>query len=63
MDMPEKIQILMRFLNQTIEKAETMPQKGCPYFYPQIEMLLFFVTMQLKGIRISKTVADYLTYR
>lgn len=58
MQMPEKIQILMRFVSKTIEKTETVPNKGRPYMYSQASMLLFFIVMQLKGIHQFKAMAN-----
>lgn len=63
MQMPEKIQILMRFVNKTIEKTETVPKQGRPYVYSQASMLLFFIVMQLKGIHKFKAMANYIKYR
>lgn len=62
MQMPEKIQILMRFVSKTIEKTETVPKKGRPYVYSQASMLLFFIVMQLKGIHQFKAMANYVKY-
>lgn len=63
MEMPEKIQILMRFFSKTIEKIETVPKKGRPYQYSQLGMLLFFMVMHLKKIYKFKAMAKYITYR
>lgn len=61
--MPEKLQILLRFIAQSEAKVETMPKRGRPYVYPQLNMLLFFVVMQLKGIHRFKAMAKHIKYR
>ncbi len=63
MEMPEKIQILLRFLNSSIEKVETVPKKGRPYVYSQLGMLLFFIVMHLKKIYKFKAMAKYIKYQ
>lgn len=63
MEMPQKIQILMRFFTKTIEKTETVPKKGRPYVYAQLNMLLFFVVMHLKRIYKFKAMANYVQHQ
>lgn len=63
MEMPQKIQILMRFFAKTIEKTETVPKQGRPYVYSQLGMLLFFIVMHLKRIYKFKAMAKYVQYR
>lgn len=61
--MPEKLQLLLRFIAKSEAKVETKPKRGRPYVYPQLNMLLFFIIMQLKGIHKFKAMAKYIKYR
>lgn len=57
--MSESIQPLFRFL-QTIEaQTQSKPTRGRPLRYSHTAMLLFFITMALKGIHAFKTMTDY----
>jgi hypothetical protein len=61
--MPEKLQILLRFIAQSEAKVEGKPKRGRPYLYPQLMLLLFFIIMQLKGIHHFKSMEKYIKYR
>ena len=40
--LPEKLQFLVRFIAQIEAKMDFRPQRGRPYAYSQLGMLLFF---------------------
>lgn len=61
--LPEKLQLLMRFIAQIEAKMDFKPKRGRPYRYSQLGMLLFFVIMQLKRIHRFKAMAKYIKYR
>ncbi len=62
MILPEKIQLLVRFISKLEAKVESPPKRGRPYVYAQLNMLVFFIVMQLKGIHQFKTMSKYLRY-
>lgn len=62
MKLPQKIQLLFRFISKSEEKVETMPKRGRPYVYAQLNMLFFFIVMLLKRIHSFKSMAKYIKY-
>ena len=60
--MCEKIQLLLKFMQTTIEKVETVPKKGRPYVYSSLSFLFFFIVMFIKRIHGFKSMAKHVKY-
>ena len=60
--MEEKIQLLLSFMQTTIEKVETVPKKGRPYVYSSLGLLFFFIVVFVKRIHTFKGMAKYAKY-
>ena len=60
MQMPDNLAVLLSFFTKTIETTETLTKKGRPYVYPSLNLLYFFIVMQLKGIHHFKTMSKYI---
>lgn len=60
--MCEKIQLLLKFMQITVENVETVPKKGRPYVYPSINFLFFFIVVFVKRIHSFKGMAKYVKY-